>query len=244
MIMANICRQPTEWLESDNMYIFDHFAGEPLANLLYGTTTTDSGTVAVGSTQGGVVTLTPSDGTVADNDEAGLFTLNEVFKIAAGKPLCCRALIQFSEANTDDANVFVGFASSFGANLLVDDGAGPRTSGNVIGIYKVDGGTVWRCVTRSGSGSNVTDSVSITTAGGSAYQDLQVVISDSGLSTVAQVSFLVNGKELYDSNGNKIIHQFPIASASAMSFGAYIKNGSANLETLNIDKWYAAQVAQ
>jgi hypothetical protein len=241
--MSAICRAPAQWQDSDNLQIFDHFWSEALASLSYATTLTDSGSVTVGDAHGGIIALVPSDGTVGDNDEAGLYTINEVFKIQAGKPMRCGALLQFSEANTDDANVFFGFASAFGANLLVDDGAGPRTSGNVVGIYKVDGGTVWRCVTRYGSTTSVTDSVSTTTAGGSSYQLLEVNIIDQGSVGSVQVTFTVNGETLRDSNGNPIVHQFPVASATEMQFGAYVKNGGANLETLNIDKWYATTVS-
>ena len=44
------------------------------------------------------------------------------------------------------------------ANLIVDDGAGLRASGTVIALYKVDGETVWRFVTRNGTDATVTQS--------------------------------------------------------------------------------------
>lgn len=230
-----LVRENQQWLDSDCMFVFDHFTNKNTT--LYSTLATDSGTVAVGDTAGGVILFTPSDGTVADNDECGLYTTAELFLASANRPITGKCRIKYAEANTNAANVFFGFASAFGANLLVDDGAGPRTSGNVIGIYKVDGGTVWRCVTRYGSTTSVTDTVSDKTAGGTAWQTLEIVMTDQGSNI--QVTFLVDGQNLKDSSGNLIIHQFPVASATEMNFGAYVKNGSTTLETVSIDKWYA-----
>lgn len=240
--MANITRLPVQWQESDNFVVFDHFLSEALANLTYTTLATDSGTATVGDEAGGVITLAPSDGTVADNDEVAVHTINEVFLVANGKPISAKCRMKYSEANTDDANIFFGFANAIAADLLLDNGAGPKTSGNVIGLYKVDGGTVWRCVTRHSTTTNVTDSVSTTTAGGTAWQMLEIDIADGGGSGVAQVTFYVDGVILKDSSGNPIIHPFTVSNATEMQFGVYVKNGSANNESVKIDKWYAAQV--
>lgn len=241
--MPNIARMPTQWLESvGNVSLFDDFISEPLANLLYLTTATDTGTAVVTDAVGGILSITPSDGTVADNDEIYVSTINEVFLCGAGKALEAKARIQYTEANTDDLNLFFGFGSAFGANFLVDDGDGPRTSGNIIGIYKVDGGTVWRCVTRWGSTTSVTDTVSTTTAGGSAYQTLEVSIADGGSVGTSVVSFRVDGQELKDSTGATIVHAFPNASATEMQLGIGMKNGAAtNVETVLLDKWFASQ---
>src|SRR5215207_3884298 len=67
-------------------------------------TATDSGTVSVGDAANGIMALVASDGTVADNDEAYAATPNELFLVAAGRQLHFMADVQFTEANTDDAN--------------------------------------------------------------------------------------------------------------------------------------------
>lgn len=238
--MANIARMPTAWLESvGNMSIFDDFHSEALANLTYATSTTDGGGATVGDEVGGVITVT--SGTDADNEESWLATINEVFACGAGKALEAAAKIQYAEAATDAANVFFGFASAVGANLLVDDGAGPRTTGNIIGIYKVDGGTVWRCVTRWGSTTSVLDSVSTTTAGGASYQDLRVSVADGGSVGTSLVTFYVDGEQLKDANNNPIIHHFPNASATEMQLALYVKQGTTAGQTVKIDKWFASQ---
>lgn len=241
--MANIARMPSAWLDSlNNISLFDDFVSEPLANLMYATSTTDGGTATVGDEVGGVLTLLSSAATDTDNDENWLTTINEVFLCGAGRAIEGKALIQYTEAATNAANVFFGFASAMGAaDFLVNDGGGPRTTGNVIGIYKVDGGTVWRCVTRWGSTTSVLDTVSTTTAGGASYATLEVSIADGGSAGTSVVTFKVDGQTLKDSSGNDIIHYFPNASATEMNFGAYVKQGTAAAQSIKIDKWFASQ---
>lgn len=223
-------------IASDTFYVFDDFIWF-LSPHMWTAVLTDSGS-AVAAGVGGIETLTPSDGTVADNDEAYIGTTAAAFKPAAGKPIYCEGLVQFTEANTDDANVAFGLASSVAANLIVDDGAGMRTSGTVIALYKVDGGTVWRFVTRNGT--DVTDSISTTTAGGASYQRLSIEIIDV-TSTTATVVPKVDGKLLKDSNGNVIKHTLLLTSIAAASLFAGVKNGGANLETFLLDYLIAVQ---
>jgi hypothetical protein len=199
------------------------------------TVVSDSGTVAVGDAAGGIIVLTPSDGTVADNDEAYLKSTNEVFLIANNKPLLAEARVQFTEANTDDANIFFGVADAIGANTLVDDGAGMKTSFSGAAIYKVDGGTVWKCI--SSKSTTQTISTSLTTAGGATPQTLRIEIRPV-TSTVAEVTFWVDGVQLRESTSRgeaPIKHQLTYTSATEMQVGAGVKNGFTNLETLNID---------
>ena len=239
----NIARMPAAWGEGvGNVSIFDDFVNEALASLTYSTSTADGGTAAVGDAVGGILSLITSAATDTDNDENWLTTINEVFLAGAGKALEAKALIQFAEAATSAANVFFGFGSAIGAaNTLVDDGAGPRTSGNIIGIYKVDGGTVWRCVTRWGSSTSVLDTVSTKTAGSASYQTLGVSIADGGSSGTSVVTFTVDGAALKDANGSDIVHYFVNSGATEMQFGIYAKQGSATPETVLIDKWFASQ---
>jgi hypothetical protein len=210
----------------------DDFIYDQLDNL-WVDTITDSGTVSIGDAVGGIVALVPSDGTVADNDEAYLATPNEVFKLAAGKPIYAEALVQFTEAATNAANVAFGLADAPGANLLVDNGGGLRASGSVVAIYKIDGGTVWRCVTRNNG--VVTDSVSTKTAGGSSYQTLSIEVVDRDPSNCTVV-FKVDKQYLLDSTTGLVIrHTIALASATEMAGFLAVKNGGANLETLNCD---------
>jgi len=86
----------------------------------------------------GVMLLTTG---ATDNNEASLASTNELFLFAADRAIVIEAHLQFAEANTDDANVAFGLADAWGANLLGDNGAGPKSSYSGCLIYKADGDT-------------------------------------------------------------------------------------------------------
>ncbi|AMV27555.1 hypothetical protein VT84_24350 [Gemmata sp. SH-PL17] len=225
--MSNILRQANALKEAkDTFGVYDEF-GWYISPHQWTSVLTDSGTAVAGGV-GGVLTLTNSDGTVADNDEAYVYSTVAMFQPAANKPLYAEALVSFTEANVSAANVAFGLASSVAADLIADNGAGLRASGTVVAIYKVDGETVWRCVSRNGS--NVTISLSTATAGGS-YQQLGIEIVDV-LTASATVVFTVNGQLLIDSiSGLPIKHTLPLSGIAAASLFAGGKNGSTSLET-------------
>lgn len=220
----------------DTFIFQDDFTQTNNTTNLYTATLTDSGTATVVDAAKGILPIVASDGTVADNDESYVQTKIENWLFADGKPMRCGAYIQFTEANTDDANIAFGLANAPIANMIVDDGAGLRTTGSSVAIYKVDGGTVWKCETTVNSVQTV--STSTTTAGGSAYQLLEIEVVDHS-STEIEVVFLVDNKYLVDStSGQRIVHRVAFASATEMAMWAGVKNGGANLETLNVDYWY------
>lgn len=239
--MANVVRTAALDLITmpDVIIVQDDFLADQ-SDLFWIDTITDTGTATVGDAVGGIMALTPSDGTVADNDEVYLESANEIFKLAAGKPLYMKARVQYAEGATDDANVFVGMASGVAADFIRDDGAGMRTTADVLGIYKVDGGTKWICISQV-NGTAVT-TTSATTAGGSSYVvvEIEVVDRDSSNGTA---TFKVNGEYLKDTNGTIIKHTVPYASSTEMAVAFGLKNGAATtVETLNID--YVAAVQQ
>lgn len=203
---------------------------------LWTTTATDSGTVAVGDGAKGIVVLTASDGTVADNDEAYLLTTKELFLVSANRPITAECLLQFTEANTDDANVAFMLQNAIAANSILDDGAGLKVSGDTFAIYKVDGGTVWKCV--SCVNGTATVSTSTKTAGGADYQRLRILIQPLD-ATRADVTFEVDGVPLIDANVSSrnmpIKHTITYTSATEMMVGVGVKNGGANLEVVNVD---------
>lgn len=234
--MANLSRFTDFLVNLDTHNFFRDM--ENLATGQDGLTTlvADAGSsAAVGNGANGICAL----GTGAtDNNEAMVRSTNALFLPVANREIYARASLQFTEAATNAANVFFGLASSAGADLLVDNGAGPRTSGTVVGIYKVDGGTVWRCVTRNGT--TVTDTASTVTAGGSAYATLEVILKDAQNGNMA-VTFKVNGNYLKDANGLNIVHVLPVSGATVANIAAYVKAGSSSAETLNVDYLYGQQ---
>jgi molybdopterin-binding protein len=231
--MASILKRPLELMNVEQQFgVFDDFIGDQ-TDITWIDTITDTGTAAVGDAVNGVMVLTPSDGTVADNDEVYLGTSNEAFLFAPEKPFLGVANIKFTETASGIYNCFVGFANAFAADLLINDGGGMRASGSLAAIYKVDGGTVWRCVTRSNS--VVTDTVSTTSSTSTGYQKLEIE-GVSFTSTQIKVIFRVNGVPLKDSAGREIVHTITTASATEMQFGFGAKLGAiTNNDTLSID---------
>lgn len=216
----------------------DHF--DNLSATRWTSTTTDSGTVAVGDEVGGVVTLTPSDATVADNDEAYAST-KEIFKIASGKSIAVAALVQFSQAATNAANVFVGLMDAVAANAIVDNGAGPKTSFSGAGFFCKDGNVNWHVIYSDGSTQTIAELTATNSlnkqanvGGSAAYQLLEIDIVPK-TSTLVDVVFKINGSTVY-----KMLDR-TYANATEISGALGVKNGSANQQTLKCDAFACHQ---
>jgi len=220
---------------------FEDFDREIDTTNYYTATLTDSGTAVVAPARNGILPLVPSDGTVTDNDEAYLGLRNVNFSMTAGKPINVRGFSQFAEGNTNTVNVAVGLTSDVAADLIVDNGAGMRATGTTFAIYKVDGETVWRCVSRVGATNFV--NISTTTAGGAAYFTWEIDVVEL-LTTHAVVGFKIDGKYLVDSTtGFPIWHRIAYTGAAVVTPFVAIKNGAITaVETLNTDFILAAQV--
>jgi hypothetical protein len=231
--MANIAFLPEALKEGTSYFLFDDFDWFVTAHRW--TSTLAGGSITVASGAAGIAPITP---TAANNNDAYLASTNAVFPLAASKPIYAEAKIQFSEADTNAANVAFGLASSVGANLLIDDGGGMRASGTLFAIYKIDGGTQWICTSRNNG--VVTINTSNVTAGGAAYQTLSIEILEL-LGTSCTVTFKVDGVYLRDATTLQIIrHNVLYASFTAMQLFAGVKNGSAVSQVLNVDYMGAA----
>lgn len=223
---------------TDVVEIYDDFTGDQ-TDVTWIDTVTDSGTAAVGDDVNGVMTLTPSDGTVADNDEAILRSANENFKFGTNRAIYGAAKLRFTEVAAGVANVGFGFMNAAQTDPLGDDAGGAKTSGSTLAIFKVDGGTVWKC--SSACNGTATTSTSTTSATAATDYVLEIMCNDwDGVSM--QVSFKVDGAYLKDSSNNIIKHTVAIASATEMNCFAAIKLGAAtNNDTLLLDWVYACQ---
>ena len=227
--MKTTASDPVAALAPLQFRVLDHFVGFA-DGALWTKTAADAGSsVALDADGvGGIITLT-TGGT--DNNEAYLATA-ELFKFQAGKALEFTALVQFSEANTDDANVIVGLLDAPGANTLVDNGAGPKASYSGVVFFKVDGGTTWQVEVSNGSTQSTYDTG--ITAGGSAKQKLQAV-GVAGPTSV-QFSYFIDNVPVMDSTGlQRLTHTVAIASATEMAACFGIKAGGSNSEVLNVD---------
>lgn len=226
-------------------HIFDDFTWYVTAHQWASLAADATATVTVSDARKGILAIF-TDAT--DNNEAAVRSASECFLGVAGKPLWCEFLAQYTEANTDDANIAFGFSDAIAANLLQDNGAGPAASFSGALIYKVDGGTVWKTV--SSNGTTQTIKTTALTAGGTTggyygnndgYHLMGIEIGDY-TSTQMQVTYWYDGNQMRDSTYNlPIVDTLTIASLTEMEVGAYAKAGSANAETLNIDYIAAGQ---
>lgn len=230
--MANLSRFPAVLGERDSVHVHDDFFWLVTAHQWTTLVADTTPTVAVGDAVNGVVTLFTD---TTDNNEVCLRTTAELFKFGTNRSIYARGKIQYAENDTNKANVLFGFGSAMAANTLVDNGAGPRVTGDFLAIFKVDGGTAWKCISQT-NGTAVT-STSTTTAGGSAAQVLEIECVESGLSTTMIATFKVDGIPLLDSTtGLPIKHAVVIASATEMNGGIYVKSGGgAGGETVLVD---------
>lgn len=203
----------------------------------------NSGNVKVADGLAGILTLTPSDpnGTPAQSDEAYVYNSVQTFQPSAGYPLYLEALIQYTEANVNQAGIFFGLASGVSAGgLITSEAGGIRSTGTVVGIYKVAGSTVWSVISQNGT--NVTTNTSTCPAGLSTYQKLNVEVLDV-IAGNATVVFRVDGQLLRDTNNPTlpIKQNLVLTSDLICSLVAGVKNGSSSMETLNIDYMAAVQ---
>jgi hypothetical protein len=216
----------------------DHFDG--LNTARWTSVLSDSGTAAVGDEVGGVVTLSPSDGTVADNDEAYINT-KEIFKIAAGKPIELAALVQFTQAATNAANVYVGLMDAVGANALVDNGGGPKTSFSGAGFFCKDGSLNWHVIYSDGSTQTIAELTATNSlnklanvGGGAAAQLLEISIIPK-TSALVDVAFKINGSTVF-----KMLDR-TYANATETSGALGVKNGTAAQQALKSDAFVCHQ---
>jgi len=209
------------------------------------TIVSNSGAVSVSDGAGGIVTLDTSDATAADNDESYLHTTTELFKFANEKPLIVQARVQFTEANTDDANVMFGLMDGVAADALQDDGAGPKASYSGAVLFKADGSTKWSFETSLAGSQTTTETAE--TAGGSSYQTLRIEARSRDATTIELIPYIdplggVNLQQMLDANGNKIKHTITLGSPTEMAVVLGVKAGGANEENLLCDYVSAYQL--
>ncbi len=194
-------------------------------------TGTGGASVAVGAAAfGGTAVLTTG---ATANNEAAIATTNSPFSPGDDKPLLFEALVQYTEAATNKANIFAGFSDSVGATgQMQANNAGPKASFNGFGIYKVGNTTVWACVTSKGAAQTIT--ASQTTAGGAAQQSLRIegqALDGANM----EITFFVNGQQLLDVNNRPIKHLVNYSAFSQLQAGVYVAAGAASSEVVNVD---------
>ena len=239
--MPKLLDEPDSLLKRRTHFVWDDFYWFVTVHGWTKTVADVAGGVGIAGSDaaGGILTIGTEDST--DNDEVILESTQEVFLFANNKPIHFMARCQYTEINTDDANIFIGLMNAPGANSMIDDGAGPVASFSGMGFYKVDGGTRWQCISSIGTTRNTTDLTAALsldkvakTAGGASYQVFECLF-DPYSSTNAKVQFLIDGVLV-------AVHDFVYTSATEMSVAFVVKNGGANPETLLLDYVGCAQL--
>jgi hypothetical protein len=230
----------TTWSDFDHYVTADSFT----------TVASNSGTVAVADGTPSFVRITPSDGSVADNDESYMKGTTEIYKFATGKPFFMAAKVRPWSTTLLETNLIVGIKDAVAADTLVDTGGGPPSSYSGAVFYKVDGGTKWVC--ESSIATTQTTVTSDHTVGNNSWDILAIEVLPIS-STESEVHFFsgdVGTAGDYkltevglDNDGTKFFVQtITHTSATEMQLCFGVKNGAAtNTNLLDVDWCVATQ---
>lgn len=206
--MSNLIKLPEAMLLDRTQHgFFDNFDAFVTAGATsrYTVVTVTDGTVTQLDVAEGGVAIKSAVASAAGNEDCYLVHEQETFLFAAGKALHFEALVSSVEDDTNQNNLFVGLTNGAAADLLINDGAGVKTSGNTIGFYKVDGGTNWGVHWRD-DGDLTTNSVLLTAANtitkkaysnSATKQRLSFDIIPRGSSTKGDIEFFIDGVLVY-----------------------------------------------
>ncbi len=204
------------------------------------TVTAGSGAVTPGDNFGGQINLLPTDSST--NREVYVKSTRQVFKFQQNAPLYCEAYLQFTEANTNKANIAFGFMSGVTTASMADTTGEPKSSFSGAVIYKVPSGTLWKCAssvgTVMGGAGGVAQTSTVTAGTASAFTRLQIVVQPL-TSTLAEITYYVDGNQLFTAGGrpgtSPIKDQLTYTGAIAMGMFVMCKNGSTTPESLFVD---------
>ena len=227
--MNGINLAPNYGLADRQMVVVEDFlSGAPSGWAAVATT----GTVAATNARGGVLSITTQ---AADNAIGSLTLSSKIFVVAANKPISIAFYLQFAEAATNAANVWVGLTSEAVATAMGDNGAGPPASYSGVGFYKVDGSLNWFTEFSVAGLQNTveltaTNSLNKTlqVAGSASFQLLEIDVIPK-TSTLCDVIFKINGSVVAS-----YLDQI-FTSMAAMAPVVIMKAGSGTAEVILVD---------
>jgi hypothetical protein len=244
-LMDELQNRRTSWLFDD----FHSYTDTQLwTKTLTGSATAP--TVTNPAASNGVISL----GNVADqiNASAIVATTLKNWTFAANRPMFAEASIQYTEAATNNAAIFFGFASAMGATFLANTTSVPIVTGSAAGIYKLFGETVWRALLNV-NGVQVLSGLTIESSQPSAtttFQTLRVQVDIVG--TNVEATFFVGQRDTPGGDASYPVGltqlreaasglarpvklRLAYASSAAMSVSAKVKQLTAAPETLVVD---------
>ncbi len=208
---------------SNNVEFFDDFFSyDSTATVGRWVEQSDGGTIANAAGTDGHLSIATD---TSDNDESYVSSVVDQFFFTAAKNVHFECKLQLTEANTNDANIIAGLSSVYGANTLVDNGAGPATTFDGAVFYKVDGTMEWETVTSNAAAQTITASVA--TYASATWYKLEIDY-DYNDGVTASVKYYVDGV-LVNTDA------LTIAGLAAMSALLGVKAGDTNAETLIVD---------
>jgi len=247
--MAVLLHDFEEFLKNRTYFVWDDFDHYVTADT-FTTTASNSGTVAVSDGVAGVVKLSPSDATQADNDETYMHGTTELFKFATDKPLFFACKVRPVSNTIGSSNYIIGLKDAVAADSILDDGGGPAASYSGAVFAKLDGGTYWVCessiagtqttvTTTHTVGNNAWDILAIKTVPISSTQT-EVHFFSADMQTNGDFTLTEVGKTTV---GTQIVAQtITHTSATEMEICFGVKSGAANLtDYLDVDWVYCAQ---
>jgi hypothetical protein len=198
-------------------------------------------TVTVQSTGvGGILQLACVDAT--QNREVYVGHTVQPFIFNTDRSLEFETFVNFTEASTNQANIFAGFSSTFANGLLVNTNGGINTSFWGCGFFKQGGtNTNWQVVTSFGTVQTI--NTTTINAQSSNYTRLRVEVRILSSTLLESSFFIDNGSGLLIAKNNTVVNGFnyPIkhtgtwTSPTAMGAGVGVKNGTTAAETLLCD---------
>ena len=190
------------------------------------------------SGRGGILALTTS---TTDNNASSLTPDTKFAVLAAGKPIHFGCRLQFAEANTNTANVFVGLFSGSVAAAMGSDGAGPPADYSGFCFFKADGSTLWSVegsVSTSQTTLELTAQASLDslakTAGSASYQHLEIEVLPK-TTTKADVIFTIDGIVVAK------FTDFTYTSIASMAPVVLVRTGGTVAESVLIDLYQFVQ---
>lgn len=204
------------------------------------TTATDSGSIAAADVEGGQAVLTPSDGSVVNNDETYLHTL-KVFLFRDDGYIYAAARIKTTKvaASINTHNWLFGFSSAAVADTIQDDGAGPPANYYGAVFFKADGAAAR--FFEASAGTAQTTSAALDDMADDTYYTYEIIGVGAGGNKM-RLWFLIDGVPQGTDDQKKHGVELDITSAVVMRAIIGIKLGaSTDNDLLKVDWAYARQ---
>jgi len=208
----------------------------------YTVVTAVDGTVLIGDSKGGQITIASATATVGDNEDCYLAREPEAFLIADQQPIEFEISAKYSEVSTNTPNIIFGLTDGVAANLLVNDGAGPKTGGDFFAFYKKDGSLNWWIGYNVNGGTQVAVELLTTTTltkqtyvgASTTFKRFNIEIIPKN-TTQCDVIFSIDGVAVY--NATDVVY----TSCTDMQAVAGCKNGTTTACSLVVDYWWCYQ---